>query len=1812
MTDRTASLAGALGQALAGIDGLSFFHLPDGIDFASAVDIVRAANIARPTAPSPFAILINAAASQQSAGSEVVVVSAKESVRYRQGDRLAVVYGRQPDLASFLQTFTEVAGPSYPDAANDRLGLREVARILLERLGAQAGLDTKPDNDAIEVLERCLGMLRVLHVADQQGVGSWNVRWFRHVESALRNLAEVFKTQVSEGSELGFSEFMERWCFASFGLPRPATVTKSAPSVVREVADAFHEYWADEDSLKQSLAQIAMRTDDPSFSAVTADGYNQAVLQTGDPKSGLVAWVAGSPERLDVLSRISVADFVDPSGTASDAYLTMDLVGRGNLRLTPDSLTTPFIVPLATDPLVGRRPTSAEIDILVSWTGPADTVVPLDLCGIDVVPKGAGAWETEGISVEPGQLRIRGRFHRPAGTGRNAAPFRAASVVLHVDRSHVLARGIPGKPGVKVYFLSAEEVLLIVAPVRKDGALGRPTVLEPSEEDLEPTVEVVPNEYGYQALLWHADAEAAVTLNGNPVPAHPVLSEVRTAQFSAGADNDFSAGDYTFRVRPVAAGKGQQSAIIAAALKEPISAERPSADVESSIRGQYEARLAEAVCLGDRDFLQSLGHVVMPSDLSCSLDGATPQWAGAVLMSNQTRALLQPHLMNLTFDDPFINGPEASRFREAFEALELPRLLGRQAGASSLGYEWPSRTSVRELWQDSRLDDYLMAYADLVRAASALPNHAMRFWAAYPFSLSVWDVKQGYHCSAVLLSPVHPVRLAWLAGSESVLDASARSRELLGTIEGWNFPVTGPGPKKNRHMIAIPSDAGEDQIFLGWSVLVPAGSDEGIALKSPARIGDYMAPGTAATGLNGASVDAALRSFRRMHPHATTLTVDLAASEPANRITEIDSAVLRMARDWSAKESFQGGIRVYDSVLRDGAPPRDDVTRMVRENRELLVTWSRYRHDPSRPIACNLRFLEGAGITARISVEGLAKGTVAEVPLRRFEAHGQSFGAYESPSFPAISGGIETPFVAALKQLEGGSPAIHSGMVSAFLADESADWTVLGETHITPAVMAGMMDQFGAGQKMLWEWRPPIFERVKDRAALIERRPHISIARVPEAFGHELEHLLVKAAGVISDSPAQKNSLKERVQRTLGRRGVGLASLLSLGGTHVAGALGFYLAFELFDRAPGRGASRLVIPVDAADYFLRVLAGGAEHGQDYRRADLLLLELGDEEVVISPVEIKSYGLKSAAGPAHKLPSAESSAFDDSLEQLASSLKVVKEIENTAGSLEDGADRALWFNALATLVETAIKLKPAADEQSATLSDRLDKVARGQMAVRAGRPILTYFDYLGDGSGASSYYSGRLGSRELGAVGMVADTRAVFAALEDPESALIESWNDLLDRSESPIHGDEPTLWQGQDDPSDEDHRENLTANMDPGEALTGQATGSPVTEREPGQSAGGIVGDGVRVNIGHALDSIGHAAVDFWPSNTGLTQMNVGIVGDLGTGKTEFVKALLSQIRSQAAERQPDESTSVLIFDYKGDFQHQEFLDRVGGVVLRPYRMPLNVFMPVTDEYSRKPHQQAGAFVDTLSKIYSGIGPVQASVLKKVIRDIFQGGREPLLSDVLDLYLEEQGKPDAVSSILETFVYGEIFDYHRENLRSFQELLTGRVLVVALDKLGQDQDAKNAIVALFLNLYYDHMIRSTKPPFQGSRPQLRYLKSFLVVDEAVNIMRYNFSVLMDLMLQGRQFGFGVMLSSQYLSHFDTGKLNYGEPLRTWVIHRVPSVSTKQLGNLGLKGVSDKTTDRIPAFDKHEVLYMSFGCAEPKIVRVTPYYELDRL
>jgi DNA helicase HerA-like ATPase len=347
-------------------------------------------------------------------------------------------------------------------------------------------------------------------------------------------------------------------------------------------------------------------------------------------------------------------------------------------------------------------------------------------------------------------------------------------------------------------------------------------------------------------------------------------------------------------------------------------------------------------------------------------------------------------------------------------------------------------------------------------------------------------------------------------------------------------------------------------------------------------------------------------------------------------------------------------------------------------------------------------------------------------------------------------------------------------------------------------------------------------------------------------------------------------------------------------------------------------------------------------------------------------------------------------------------------------------------------------------------------------------------------------------------------------------------------------------------------------------------------------------------------------------SDTRLNQLNIGVVGDLGTGKTQLLKSLILQIAS-SSEANRGIKPRFLIFDYKKDYSGEDFVRATGARVVKPYRLPLNLFDTSEISDSAAPWlDRYRFFADVLDKIYSGIGPVQRNKLKQAVRGAYEAaeaaGRAPTIYEVQAEYKELMGgKPDSPLGIIDDLVDMEVFAREPGEAAGFERFLDG-VVVVSLASLGQDDRTKNLLVAVMLNMFYEYMLRIPKRPFLGQDPQLRAIDSYLLVDEADNIMRYEFDVLRKVLLQGREFGAGVILASQYLRHFKVNGTDYRDPLLTWFIHKVPNVTPAELGALGFTADVGELAERVKSLPNHYCLFKSHD-SSGQVIRGTPFYEL---
>src|SRR3546814_3476039 len=86
--------------------------------------------------------------------------------------------------------------------------------------------------------------------------------------------------------------------------------------------------------------------------------------------------------------------------------------------------------------------------------------------------------------------------------------------------------------------------------------------------------------------------------------------------------------------------------------------------------------------------------------------------------------------------------------------------------------------------------------------------------------------------------------------------------------------------------------------------------------------------------------------------------------------------------------------------------------------------------------------------------------------------------------------------------------------------------------------------------------------------------------------------------------------------------------------------------------------------------------------------------------------------------------------------------------------------------------------------------------------------------------------------------------------------------------------------------------------------------------------------------VGKTIDGFRPRDLRLNISDTRLNQLNIGVVGDLGTGKTQLLKSLIAQIALSGAENR-GRPPRFLIFDYTRDYSSDDFVAATGARVVR-------------------------------------------------------------------------------------------------------------------------------------------------------------------------------------------------------------------------------------------------------------------------------------
>lgn len=356
----------------------------------------------------------------------------------------------------------------------------------------------------------------------------------------------------------------------------------------------------------------------------------------------------------------------------------------------------------------------------------------------------------------------------------------------------------------------------------------------------------------------------------------------------------------------------------------------------------------------------------------------------------------------------------------------------------------------------------------------------------------------------------------------------------------------------------------------------------------------------------------------------------------------------------------------------------------------------------------------------------------------------------------------------------------------------------------------------------------------------------------------------------------------------------------------------------------------------------------------------------------------------------------------------------------------------------------------------------------------------------------------------------------------------------------------------------------------------------------------------------------------WYPTDTTKTlNTNTGIIGTMGTGKTQFTKSLIAQMMQNAHNNVDGTHIGILIFDYKGDYIKEDFTEPIGAKVLEPYHLPYNP-LALFGERALLPVHTTNLFKTTLAKAF-GLGMVQQSNLNRIIleayehRGISKGDKStwinpaPTIQDIWDVYSsEDKVTYDSLYAALEKLITFEVFEPNPEKTVSLYDLING---IIVINLSGYDPDIQNLIVAITLDIFYTQMHIKGSSEYEGD---FRQITKMILVDEADNFMSQDFESLKKILKEGREFGVGTILSTQQLTHFKTAEDNYANYIQSWVVHQVSNIKAQDITsifNVSNKSEAEGLMEQIRKLEKHFSVYVD-GNKHMTKMRDLAFWELE--
>lgn len=1094
--------------------------------------------------------------------------------------------------------------------------------------------------------------------------------------------------------------------------------------------------------------------------------------------------------------------------------------------------------------------------------------------------------------------------------------------------------------------------------------------------------------------------------------------------------------------------------------------------------------------------------------------------------------------------------------------------------------------------------------------------------------------------NAIIVSPLHPIRLAWQCLSQRAMYLASRKLPCpaASILDPDCVPDSIALPLRDatggiNEVVYFSVECSSDYWGILWNTQrLDRLAQLGVSAPLDREMG--LLVGGISSGFSVSQVHRAMDDICEML--VAKPVIGVLVSSAAGQSNACNEGILSWGREHFSLGAHQGKdasvygaseVHVFDERREDARPGDAEISNLA-EDTDNAVQWYADEDSTGSHDLAIIAQLETSNADARptkltspLGVGGLVRSRIRE---QQVAGNGQFLRESRSAGPVRVTGdGLADNTAKAIATLEGMSESplgyVFAPSINAVKKSlDKAEFAAVSSSAVDPACFLGNWLE----GTYLWDYELPSYS---GRSG--DSNGYYLLSRIKALDLETMKIVLQRLPGCNDLTHEELSAIVQEVAR----RGIPTVRGLSAGNSGATGDLGLFVATRLlqdsfrssggqyglltpWDAQDGEHRISLIIPVDPFQRYLDDLAKAIKK-PTLHRPDLIVVGLAitDSSVrcKLTPVEVKNRGGNAAMTHNDRLGAL------DQAKSLSSLLQALRQ------TYSDDQEMLIWRLAYQNLLSSMIGYGFRVYSQH--LAEGGKASAWAGLHSRVMESILSSeLDVEIDGSGRLIVIDGTTSSGPRDTDGdsfketvelsqadasliVRGDTDAFYqamkASLQDWKllprdivtTAVVSQSMDDLAPKQSPV---EPGPVLPLKDP----------AAIDP----TPDAETSVAHEQSiPAPPDDGATQPGLILRVGETIDGFQPRVRDLNLGQTSLNQLNMGVVGDLGTGKTQLLQSLVFQIATGAAGNR-GLAPNVLIFDYKKDYSSEEFIKATGARVIRPQHIPLNLFDLSSSSQSITPWlDRYRFFSDAIEKIYSGIGAVQREKLKNAIKDAYkehEGGSYPTIYDVHRNYQDAlKGGSDSITGILGDMVDMELFANEPNSMVSSSEFLKG-VVVIALDELGQDDRTKNMLVAILLNVFYEHMLKIPKRPFLGRDRNMRVVDSMLLVDEADNIMKYEFDVLRKLLLQGREFGVGVILASQYLSHFKAGATDYREPLLTWFLHKVPNLKPQELSALGLSEQSSlqQMAERIKSMNVHECMYKTHDVSG-EFIKGAPFY-----